>query len=212
MNTPALRIKSHWFKAGAARSPAQQAGAMAFIVWRTGHQMLRRMRGADFDIDAGQPYFAFMREALVFLIALTDRIAYARMGAAARAEFTPALVRHVAATLSGNELDLLGPRADGGDAGEAFIDLVNQVTPHYAEFGSDPQQDESALGFAPDFAFVRYLGHRLEPTLPAKDQRWVLDQVMAVEAPEAVALVQRSMRELYSDAPRRPRRSSMTGE
>ena len=212
MNTPALRIKSHWFKAGAARSPAQQAGAMAFIVWRTGHQMLRRMRGADFDIDAGQPYFAFMREVLVFLIALTDRIAYARMGAAARAEFTPALVRHVAATLSGNELDLLGPRADGGDAGEAFIDLVNQVTPHYAEFGSDPQQDESALGFAPDFAFVRYLGHRLEPTLPPKDQRWVLDQVMAVEAPDAVRVIQDAMRNLLSGERGSRRRAGLSGD
>lgn len=212
MKPPALRIKSHWFKDGAAKSPEQQASAMAFIVWRSAHQVLKRMRGADFDIDAGQPYFAFMREVLVFLIALTDRIAYARLDEASRAAFTPALARHVAATLSGNELDLLGPRADGADPGDAFIDLLNQVMPHYAEFGSDPHQDAAAAGFAPDFAFVRYLGHRLEPTLPPKDQRWVLDQVMAVEAPEAVQVIQDAMQNLLSGERGSRRRAALSGD
>jgi hypothetical protein len=53
---------------------------------------------------------------------------------------------------------------------------------HYAEFGADPESDPAA-GFQPDFAFVRYLGHRLEPTVPEKDRRWVIDQVMAAEHP-----------------------------
>ncbi len=86
---------------------------------------------------------------------------------------------------------------------DAFIDLVNEVTPHYAEFGADPRADAASVGFAPDFAFLRYLGSRLEPTLPPKDQRWVLDQVMASEAPEAVAIVQDAMRNLLSTRPPR---------
>ena len=212
MKPPAMRIKSHWFKGGSVKSPEQQASAMAFIVWRTAHQMLKRMRGADFDIDAGEPYFAFLREVLVFLVALTDRIAYVRMEPPARAAFIPALVRHVATTLSDNELDLLGSRADGVDRGDTFIDLVNEVTAHYAEFGSDPQPDESAVGYAPDFAFVRYLGHRLEPTLPPKDQRWVLDQVIAVEAPEAVQIIQDAMRNLLSGERQPRRRAGLSGD
>ena len=73
-----MRIKSHWFKSGAPKTAAEQASAMAFIVWRVAQNMLKRMRGAHFDIDAGLPYFAFMREVLVFLIAVTDRIAQCR--------------------------------------------------------------------------------------------------------------------------------------
>jgi hypothetical protein len=210
---PAMRIKSTWFRPGAAHSPAEQASAMAFIVWRVGHQLLKRMRGADFDIDAGPPYFAFLRETLVFLIAVVDRIAAARLPAADRAEFTTGLVRHVARTLAGNEEDLLGPPPAGAAPhADTFIDLVNEVVPHYAEFGADPQATDPALGFQPDFAFLRYLGSRLEPTLPAKDRLWVLDQVMAVEAPEALAVVQRSMRDLYDPAPRRARRMANTGD
>ncbi|MEO8124961.1 MAG: hypothetical protein ABI633_13015 [Burkholderiales bacterium] len=212
-HTPAMRVKSHWFKPGAEKSPADQASAMAFIVWRVAQQMLKRMRGADFDIDAGVPYFAFMRELLVFLIALTDRIAAARLSATDRTEFTIAFVHHLARTLQGNADDLLAPPPPGEPPqGDNFIDLVNEVTQHYAEFGADPDSTADEVGFQPNFAFVRYLGHRLEPTLPEKDRRWVIDQVMAIEAPDAIGVVQRAMRDLYDASPRRARRASTTGD
>ena len=208
---PGLRIKSHWFKTGAPKSAEQQASAMAFIVWRVAQNMLKRMRGAQFDIDAGMPYFAFMREVLVFLIAVVDRTAHARMDAAARSAFTTAMVLHCASTLADNETELLGVRADGVRHEDSFIDLVNEVTPHYAEFGADAGADPAA-GFTPDFGFLRYLGSRLTPTLPPKDQRWVLDQVMATEAPEAVDIVRGAMLDLLSAEPRKARRARLSGD
>ena len=71
---------------------------------------------------------------------------------------------------------------------------------------------DAGAGFHPGFGFVRYLGSRLEPTLPEKDRRWVVEQVMAAEAPEAIEIVQRSMRDLYDATPRRARRSSVSGD
>jgi hypothetical protein len=211
--TPALRIKNRWFREGAAKNAAEHASAMAFIVWRLAHNMLKRMRGARFEIDAGRPYFDFMREVLVFLIALADRIAHQRLPAAERAEFTVALVRHVARTLQENEDELLGAPAAGAPShADSFIDLVNEISEHYAEFGADPAPPPDVHVFHPDFGFVRYLGSRLAPTVPENERRWVLDQVMAAEAPEAVATVQRSMHELFDPAPRRARRSAQTGD
>ena len=207
-----MRIKSQWFKSDGPKSAEQQASALAFIVWRTSLNMLKRMRGADFDVDAGAPYFAFMREVLVFLIAVVDRIAYLRMVDAERIAFTTALVRHCADTLADNENELLGARADGQSSQDSFIDLVNEVVNHYAEFGADGLVVEPDASFTPSFGFMRYLGSRLAPTLPAKDQHWVLDQVMASEAPEAVEVVQSAMRNLLSTEPRKPRRTRMSGE
>jgi hypothetical protein len=210
---PAMRIKSRWFKAGEPKADAEHASAMAFIVWRVAHQMLKRMRGAAFDIDAGPQYFAFMREVLVFLVALTDRIAYARLTDAGRSEFTVALVRHLARTLQESEDEWLGAAPAGTPShADSFIDLVNEVTQHYAEFGPEPGNPAGDDGFHPDFAFVRYLGKRLEPTLPEKDRRWVIDQVMAAEAPEAVSIVQSAMRDLYDPAPRKGRRATLSGD
>lgn len=206
---PAMRLKTTWFKEGEARTPEEQAGAMAFIVWRVARQMLERMRRADFDIDAGEPYFAFVREVLVFLVAVTDRIAYVRLGPDARAAFTPELVLRVADILQDNETDLIGTPAAASRA--RFVDLVNEVQGHYAEFGADAGTDD-ARAFVPDFAFLRYLGHRLEPVLPAKDRRWVLDQVMASEAPEAAELVAGAMRNLLDPDARPRRRATMSGE
>ncbi len=124
-----------------------------------------------------------------------------------------ALVRHLARILQENEDDLLGPAPAGAPShADTFIDMVNEITTHYAEFGADPKAPDDGGGFHPDFAFVRYLGSRLEPTLPEKDRRWVIEQVMAAEAPEAVGIVQRSMRDLFDPTPRRARRATMSGE
>lgn len=213
LTPPALRIKSQWFKPGVTRTAADHASAMAFIVFRQANHWLKRMRGAHFEIDAGPAYFAFLNEVLAFLVAVTDRLAHQRLDAEGRAEFTTALVRHLARTLAENERELLGPEPEGATRYEdRFIDLVNVLSGHYAEFGADAQAQREGRDFEPDFAFLRYLGHRLEPTLPEHDRRWVIDQVMAAEAPDAVATVQRSMKNLFEPSPRRARRASMSGE
>lgn len=207
---PAIRVKSHWFRPADGKTPQEQASAIAFIGWRVAQQMLKRMRSAGFDIDPGPDYFGFMREVLVALLTVADRIAHERLDADARRQFTTALVLRVADFLQDNEGDLLGP-AEGASWAERFVDQFNALQGHYAEFDADPDAPADA-GFTPGFAFYRYLGHRLEPGLPAKDRRWVIDQVMAIEAPDAVAIVQSAMRDLYDDKPRTRRRATMSGE
>ncbi|MEW6706546.1 MAG: hypothetical protein AB1430_16990 [Pseudomonadota bacterium] len=207
--TPAMRLKAHWFKDPGAKSPAEHASAAAFIAWRVARQMLDRMRKAGYSIDAGPAYFGFLREALVFLVAVADRIAHARMEGPARAEFTTALVLHAADTLAGNEIDLLGPPPPGAPSyRDRFIDLVNELAGHYAEFGTEPGAD----GFVPDFAFRRYLGVRIALWLPEQDRRWALDQVMDIEAPEAAQTLQRGLHSLMSTEPRTARRAAVSGD
>ena len=48
-----MRIKSHWFKPGADKSPADHASAMAFIVWRVAHGLAHS--GRDGDEAVGMP-------------------------------------------------------------------------------------------------------------------------------------------------------------
>lgn len=195
-----MRIKSQWFREGATRTPAQTASAMAFITWRVAQNMLKQMRSARFDIEIGAQYFAFTREVLVFLLQVLDRMASERMDASMRGTFMSALVQRVAQILQENEDGLLGvPQAGQSSHYERFIDQYNDLSDHYADFGHGP------LG--PDFSFVRYLGHRIEPLMPEKDRLWVVDQIMATEVPEAVQILQRSMHDVLSTEPRAPRRS-----
>ena len=195
-----MRIKSEWFRNGAAKTPQQTASAMAFIAWRVAQNMLKQMRSASFDIDVGPQYFAFTREVLVFLAQVLDRMAYDRMGAEGRTEFITALVRRMAEVLQENEDSLLGvPTAGQLSHYDEFIALFNELADHYADFGYGTD--------GPDFAFVRYLGHRIEALMPAKDQRWVVDQIMAIEVPEAVQTLQRAMAGVLSTEPRTARRA-----
>jgi hypothetical protein len=43
--------------------------------------------------------------------------------------------------------------------------------------------------------------------MPAKDRRWVIDQMMATEVPEAVDILRRAMQGVLSTEPRVPRRA-----
>jgi hypothetical protein len=200
-----MRVKSHWFKPGTPKTPQQTASALAFIVWRVAQNMLKQMRAAQFDIDVGPQYFAFMREVLVFLIQVVDRMAFERMPEAARIEFTTALVRRVAEILEDSENDLLGVPPDGEDSHRAqFIELFNVLSDDYAYFGYGAD--------GPDFAFTRYLGSRVSALMLRKDKTWALDQIMAIEAPEAVATLQSAMQGVFSTEPRPARRHGVSGD
>ncbi len=201
-----IRIKSQWFRSGAGKTPQQTASAMTFIAWRVAQNMLKQMRVAHFDIDVGPQYFAFTREVLVFFAQVLDRMAFERMSPEGRAEFITALVKRLAEVLQENEDSLLSPPGEGEPGHyERFIDLFNELADHYAEFGFGAD--------GPDFAFVRYLGHRIEPHLPQKDRRWVIDQVMAAEVPQALEMLQKAMLNVLSseDRPARARHAS-TGD
>jgi len=211
---PTPRLKTHWFRHGGERGASQQASAAAFIVWRIARHTLDRTRHAGFAVEVGPPYFAFLREVLAFLVAVADRIAHARLQPQERVDFMEALVRHLARILVDSEDDLIGPAPPGQPShADSFIDLVNEVAAHYAEFGGDATVPDPPAGFTPGFAFLRYLGTRLEPALPPQDRRWIVDQVIDVQAPEAVAMLQQSLRDLFDPPARRARRpAALSGD
>lgn len=194
-----MRIKSQWFREDAQKGAADVASAAAFIVWRVAQNALKNMRNAGYGLPPGAPYFAFLSEFLAFLVAAADRIAYQRRDAEWRVEFTTATANRVGETLAGNEADLLG--ADPGESKRRFIALVNERAADYADYGwSDA---------GPDYGFIRGFGHFISDTLPEADDRsWAISQVIEVEAPEGIEMLQKAMAGLLGEAPRRPRRAA----
>ena len=190
VSDPIMRIKSQWFREDAQKSATEIGGASAFIVWRVAQNALKNMRNAGYELPPGAPYFAFLAEFLAFLVAAADRIAYQRREAEWRVEFTTATANRVGETLAGNEADLLG--VDAGESKRRFIALVNERAADYSDYG-----------------FIRGFGHFLSDTLPEADDRsWAISQVIEVEAPEAVEMLQKAMAGLLGEAPRRARRAA----
>jgi len=198
-----MRINSHWFKGGHKRTPQEIAGALAFVIWRIGDNALKNTRSAKFEIAVGIQYFSFLTEFLLFLIQVADRIAYRQLPAEDRLVFTSALANRVAETLAENQSRLIGNSMEHHK--QHFIDKLNQRAGEYADFNYDIN--------GPEFAFTRYLGFCMREVMDEIDANWVIDQMMSVTAPEAVEMVEKTMRDLFGTEPRQPRsRKTVSGD
>ena len=197
-----MRIKSRWFKSH-QRTPQEIAGALAFVIWRIGDNALKNTRNAKFEIEIGAQYFSFLTEFLVFLVQVADRIAYRQLSAEDRIAFTSALANRVGETLADNQSRLVGNSL--AEHKRRFIDKLNQRAGEYDEFGYGTN--------GPDFAFTRYLGFCIREVMDEKDATWVIDQIMSIAAPEAVEMVEKTLRDLFETEPRQPRsRKTVSGD
>ncbi len=198
-----MRIKSHWFKSDRAKAPQEIAGALAFTIWRIADNALKNTRKAKFEIAIGTQYFLFLTEFLIFLIQVADRVAYRQLPAEVRFTFTSVLANRVAETLAENQSRLMGDSL--AEHKQRFIDQLNLRAGEYADFnyGED----------GPEFAFTRYLAFCMREVMDEKDVEWVIDQMMSIEAPEAVDMVENTMRNLFETEPRPARtRKTLSGD
>lgn len=198
----AIRLKTKFHTQG-QRSAATLASVVAVLSWKLAIESIKRMRKADYDIDAGRQYFDFVCEFLAFLAVCADRVAYRELGEAERVEFTTALARNIARFVEENNIMLLGA-AVPGESQRHFIDLFNRRAADYAEF------DYGAQG--PDFGFKRFFAACLRDVLPEKDKLWVVDQAMDIEAPAALKMLEKTLAGLFDpDQAQSQRRQDLRG-
>ncbi|MEW6164832.1 MAG: hypothetical protein AB1642_07195 [Pseudomonadota bacterium] len=186
----AIRLKTKFHTKG-QRSAATLASVVAVLSWKLAIESIKRMRKADYDIDAGRPYFDFVCEFLAFLAVCADRVAYRELGEEERIEFTTVLAQNIARFVEENNIMLLGA-AVPGESQRYFIDLFNRRAADYAEF------DYGAQG--PDFGFKRFFAACLRDVLPEKDKLWVVDQAMDIEAPAALKMLEKTLTGLFDPA------------
>jgi hypothetical protein len=174
--------------------------------WKLSQDAIRHMREAQFDIDIGRQYFDFVCEFLAFTLHAADRIAHRALDSERRIAFTTALALKLAEVVEDNR-DMLIAAPEPGHCRRHFIDLANQRGADYADFAYDEKD-------GPDFGFRRFFGSRLLDIVPEKDHAWVIDQIMEIEAPEAIRALQRTLEGLFApvDHERRPQRERNIGE
>lgn len=189
-----IRVKSSWFKGDRKKTPQEIAGALAFTIWRISDNTLKNVRRADFDIAIGEQYFAFLSEFLIFLVQVADRIVYTQLSEQDRFDFTSALVNRVAEHQAENQSEWLGGVVR--DYKDRFVDRLNQRAGEYADFHYS--------GVDTSFSFILYLGQCMRDVMDEKDKTWVVDQIMAIEVPEAVAMLEKAMTGLFDENSKPP--------
>lgn len=186
-----MRSKVHWFKAEAARSPREVAGALGLVAWAGARRMVTSLRKAGFGIEVGDSYFAFLAEALAFEVQIAWRVAHARFGEDQRVEFMDELAHALGRILGENRSDLLG--SDAVETERGFIAQLNRRNEEYGDFAHDSQ--------GPSFAFLRYFASLVEPLVPPRDRPWIHDQLIAIEGPEAASAIARGVDALLETGP-----------
>jgi hypothetical protein len=181
-----VRIKSRWHKKERPKSPEESASALAFIAWRIAVNAVQEMEKAGFQlVEPPGARFDVVSELLAFLTQAADRLAYEYLEEEERQRLIPAFALRLADTLDENASDLLGP----GDYREAFITKVNGRAEDYAEMAFDPEA-------GPGYGVLRYLGDRIRDCVAGEDTRWVLEQVVEIEGPNAFETLHKGFQDL----------------
>ena len=181
-----MRVKSKWNIKGRARSLGEIGGAAAFIVWRIAQQGTLNLENEGFQTDTNAQRLDVIAEFVAFLVHMADRLKAGDLEQAQRQEFITSLARHLADQVQENRSDAQGK----GDYRRAFIELLNTRTADYAEFTMTDGE--------PGYAMKRYFGEHVRAVMGARDNRWITDQVMDVEVPEAMRPLGRALRDLFA--------------
>lgn len=177
-------IKTRWRNKKAPRTPDELAGVIGANIWKIAIEIFKHLEKDGFRFGTDRQVTAIITEFIAFLVQLTDRTVHGRSNDAERATLINALAGHLARTMENNQLDLLGP----GDYRAPFIQTLNDRFEDYAQFDYVDRD--------PGYACVRYFGSKVSDAMASSDNKWVLEHMMEIEAPEMVRLIKKLVDEV----------------
>ena len=173
---PAVLVKTRWRRKG-ARTLAERAGVIGANLWRISLEIFKHMEREGFRFGSDRMATGVIAEFIAFVVQLADRTVYGRLSEVDRATLIGEVAVHLAATMENNQRDLFG----AGDYRKPFIDLLNARFEEYAAF--------EYAGAAPGYACLRLFAGKVSDAMASGDNKWVVEQMIDVEAPEMVRFV-----------------------
>jgi len=187
----AVRLKTRWHHSRRPRSRAKgpktladRAGVVGYNVWKIGFNAYRHMEGEGFRFASNEQIVAVLTELLCYLVQVTDRFVYGQLPEEERRELVVIVARQCAATVQAN----MHEAGLAGDHAARFLEVFNERARDYAGF--DFQAGE------PSYQFNRLLGERVYEAMRGGDNRWAVEHVMEIEAPEMLKLLRRAVGEV----------------
>ena len=198
----AIRLKTVFFKNAGGRSSAETASVLASTIWRVADEVVTNLSKWDCDIVTPERGMKILGEMAAFLLHMADRMAYGRMPEAERTRFIQVAGQRLAEIVQDNIRAMVG--ADGFDYRANFIDLLNRRAADYATFECTPEK--------PGYPILRFLGLAIREHMLESDQHWVADQIMDIQAPEALGMLKKTMDGLLAPETARPARRTVSGD
>lgn len=175
-------VKTRWRNKG-PRTVAERAGVIGSNLWKLSLEIFKHMEKEGFRFGSDRLVTGVLTEFIAFVVQLVDRAAYGKLSDADRAALIGEVAGHLAATMENNQRDLLGP----GEYRKPFIDALNTRFEEYAEY-------ECPAG-EPGYPCLRFFATKVADAMAGADNsgdnKWVVEQMMDIEAPAMVRLVKK---------------------
>lgn len=173
----AIRIKSKWHHSGrnpaAGKAVEDNARALAFIIWRLSLEHAKELHRQGFEYASDRERVGVLTEFCAFQLHVCDRLAYGALDDTERGALIVTLGRRLADLMQENLEEIAGP----GEYRAPFVAALNERLASYAH--------ATFVDGQPGFDALRCFGDGVLRALgTSQTNRWVLDQIMEVSAPE----------------------------
>jgi len=179
-----MRVKSKWHKTQ-VKTIEDIGGAMAFICWRITKNHLEDLINEGFVIEKEQ-VFDVIAEYLCFLIQSIDRLVYKTLTTEQRQELINKLAKQSAFYYQENKVDRIGE----GNHWKAFVKTYNQRSQDYSDY--------EFVNNEPDYHFLRYFAEKVKLAMTDVDEKWIVQQMIEIQAPKAFKKISASVDDLVS--------------
>ena len=183
----AVRLKTKWHKSKRERRSKKASrpktlqdlsSVIAMNIWKLAKEAFAHMEKEGFRFREDTQAIDTINEFIFFQLHIVDRLIYEKISEEERGPFITAVATQLAEAVAENQIELLGP----GDYVKSFMDGMNERFSNYAECNFDN---------GPGFEFIRYLALNVAEHLKLTDDKWVVEQVMDIEAPPVAEKIQR---------------------
>lgn len=181
-----MRVKSSWHKT-AVKTIEDIGSAMAFNSWRITKNQLEDLINEGFVVEKDQ-VFDVISEYLCFLIQCIDRLVFESLDSSQRAELLNKLAKQSAFYYQENKEDRIG----SGNHWKSFINTYNERSKDYSEF--------EFVDGKPDYRFYRYFAEKIQKAMTDVDSKWIVQQMIEIQAPKAFEETNKSVNNLISVA------------
>jgi len=166
----------------------ENAQALAFIYWRLALDYAKTLHGEKFIYDSDEQRIKVIAEYLAMFLQVSDRLSYGKIDDESRQEFITYLAIRLSDHMQDNATDMFGE----GDYKTSFIDMLNRRSTEYAEF-------DYSVEDGPGYSFMQCFGSAVQNVMGDEhhDNKWVIDQIMDIDGPEAVKKAEKALVELF---------------
>ena len=181
-----IRVKNKWNDKNKERTAEDTGSVLSFNFWKIASANVMHMENEGFQTDTHFMRLDVIAEFTAFLVHVVDRVISSKdFSAEDRQALITALALNLAKTMHDNRQDVSDDKET--DFRAEYIALMNERMSEYSTFTFEE-------GNQPGFQVRRCVGEHVRDVMGEKDNKWIPDQVMDIELPDAMKAFKRVTR------------------